>query len=93
VVEAEAAVLLEEEEGFQVAGAHLEEVQEEALARAQTGVLQEVEDEASLVVVEATKVMLHHCLHVAYAAFGEYPQGIRGWLLWQAGRAVCYCNK
>lgn len=74
VAEAEVVELPEEEEAFQAVGAPPEEAQEEALGQAQTEGLQEVEDEGSVVAVEATEVILQHCLHVAYAAFREIPR-------------------
>lgn len=88
VVEAEVVVLPEEEEASQVAGAPQEEAREVS-AQAQTEELQGVEDADSVVVVEATKLMLCHCLHVAYAAFKEIPTKN----LWQAISRELGCSK
>lgn len=72
-VEALAVVHHAEGEASQAAGAHQEEAREEGLAQAQTEELQEVGEEGSAGVAEATKLLLYRCLHVAYAAFREIP--------------------
>lgn len=86
-VEAEVVVPHVEEEVSQAAGVHQEEAQEVSV-QARTEGLQEGEEEALVVVVGAIKLMLHQCLHVAYAAFREYPQRLCGWLGHGTGSAV-----
>ena len=86
-VEAEVVVLLVEGEVSQAAGVHQEEAQEVSV-QARTEGLQEGEEEALVVVVEAIKLMLRQCLHVVYAAFREYPQRLCGWLDYGTGIAV-----
>jgi hypothetical protein len=91
-VEAEVVVPHVEEEVSQAAGVHQEEAQEVSV-QARTEGLQEGEEGALVVVVEAIKLMLHQCLHVADAAFREYPQRLCGWLGHGTGSAVSLCTR